>query len=215
VVRSIDTGEEIVLLRPEVPIHLYGPAGTVEVVALVDTGADNSIFPLSIARDLGIETTEGKGPAATAFGGQQIALSFADVVLELSQAGSRFVGRAVCTSPISRATRRRRSFLATRASWTTSPRPSTVRNVPSSWNRTIVFQLCEFRVAAAPASAEAAKPMCKKEWRRFDYGHAFSVLRKRFEELVGWYRRPQDPILNSDGAWQVVFARIFDEIYGP
>ncbi|MGO8750076.1 MAG: aspartyl protease family protein [Thermoguttaceae bacterium] len=87
VVRSIDTGEEIVLLRPEVPIHLYGPAGTVEVVALVDTGADNSIFPLSIARDLGIETTEGKGPAATAFGGQQIALSFADVVLELSQAG--------------------------------------------------------------------------------------------------------------------------------
>ena len=55
----------------------------------------------------------------------------------------------------------------------------------------------------------------KKEWRRFDYGHAFSVLRKRFEELVGWYRRPQDPILNSDGAWQVVFARIFDEIYGP
>ena len=57
--------------------------------------------------------------------------------------------------------------------------------------------------------------MCKRERRRFDYGHAFSLLRKRFEELVGWYRRPQDPILSSDGAWQVVFARIFDEIYGP
>ena len=85
IVPSIESGEEIVLLRPEVPIRIHGPAGRADVLALVDTGADNSILPLSVADDLGIETTQGKGPGATAFGGQQIALSFAEVVLELSQ----------------------------------------------------------------------------------------------------------------------------------
>jgi hypothetical protein len=82
---SIDTGDEIVLLRPEIPIRVYGPAGTADMLALVDTGADNSIFPLSVARDLGIETTPGKGPDAMAFGGQRISLSFAEVVLEVWQ----------------------------------------------------------------------------------------------------------------------------------
>jgi hypothetical protein len=57
--------------------------------------------------------------------------------------------------------------------------------------------------------------MCKKEERRFDYAHEFSLLRRRFEELVGWCRRPHDPLLSSDGAWDVVFSRILDIIYGP
>jgi hypothetical protein len=83
IARSIETSEEIVLLRPEVPIRVYGPAGAAELLALVDTGADNSILPLSIARDLQIETVSGKGPSATAYGGQQIALSFAEVTIEL------------------------------------------------------------------------------------------------------------------------------------
>jgi hypothetical protein len=68
---SIDTGDEIVLLRPEIPIRVYGPAGTADMLALVDTGADNSIFPLSVARDLGIETTPGKGPDAWLSGGSE------------------------------------------------------------------------------------------------------------------------------------------------
>jgi hypothetical protein len=40
---SIDTGDEIVVLRPEIPIRVYGPTGAADVFALVDTGADNSI----------------------------------------------------------------------------------------------------------------------------------------------------------------------------
>ena len=54
-------------------------------MALVDTGADNTVFPLSMARELGIVAHEGKGPGATAFGGQRIPLSYADVDLELFQ----------------------------------------------------------------------------------------------------------------------------------
>jgi hypothetical protein len=85
IVPSTETGDEIVLLRPEIPLRVYGPAGHVDVLALVDSGSDSSIFPLSVATNLGIATTVGKGPGATAFGGQRIALTFADVLLEISQ----------------------------------------------------------------------------------------------------------------------------------
>jgi hypothetical protein len=57
---------------------------------LVDTGADNTILPESIARLLGIPLQPCKGPSATAFGGQKIALSFADVELELTHPESSF-----------------------------------------------------------------------------------------------------------------------------
>jgi Aspartyl protease len=86
---SADTGEQIVVRRPEVFLRVYGPAGHTEVRALVDTGTDNSILPLSVATRVGVEVTPGHGPAASAFGGQQIALSFADVDFELAgDAGS-------------------------------------------------------------------------------------------------------------------------------
>jgi hypothetical protein len=94
VVPSIDTGDEIVLLRPEVPLRIYGPLGHVDVLALVDTGADNSILPLAIASDLAIKTMPGKGPGATAFGGQRIALSFAEVEIEPTEDGNAIRWRA-------------------------------------------------------------------------------------------------------------------------
>jgi hypothetical protein len=80
-----DTGEEIVIFRPEVPLRIFGPNGSAMYMALVDTGADNTIMPMTIARELGITTHRGKGPGAAAFGGQEISLSHADVELELTQ----------------------------------------------------------------------------------------------------------------------------------
>lgn len=82
-VPSIDSGDEIVLLRPEIPLRVHGPNGAASVYALVDSGADNCIFPLSMAELLGIAVTPGLGPAAMAFGGQRIGLSFADVEIEI------------------------------------------------------------------------------------------------------------------------------------
>ena len=78
-----DTGDAVVIFRPEVRIRVHGPSGSADFLALVDTGADNTILPEGIARDLGIPLRKCRGPAATAFGGQEIALSFADVELEL------------------------------------------------------------------------------------------------------------------------------------
>jgi hypothetical protein len=83
--RSPDTGEETIIFRPEVPLHIHGSGGSAIYLALVDTGADNSVFPLSIARELNIVTYDAKGPGATAFDGQHIPLSYGDVQLELSE----------------------------------------------------------------------------------------------------------------------------------
>jgi hypothetical protein len=78
-----DTGEPMVIFRPEIRIVVHGPCRSGEFIALVDTGADHIIMPDAIARDLGIPLKAGKGPPATAFGGQEMNLSFADVQLEI------------------------------------------------------------------------------------------------------------------------------------
>lgn len=82
-----DTGEEVVIFHPEVPLRIHGASGSAMYMALVDTGADNTILPLSIARGLSITTHKAKGPGATAFGGQQITLSYADVQLAIAEGG--------------------------------------------------------------------------------------------------------------------------------
>ena len=86
---AADTGEFMVIFRPEVQFLIHGPRGTREIRALVDTGADNTILPASAARALGIPLKRTTGPAAQAFGGQEIALSYADVKLELLHPDAR------------------------------------------------------------------------------------------------------------------------------
>jgi hypothetical protein len=78
-----DTGDPIVIFRPEIDLIVHGPNGSADFLALVDSGADNTIFPELVARTLGIQPIVAKGPAAKAFGGQEMALSYADVKLEL------------------------------------------------------------------------------------------------------------------------------------
>lgn len=84
-----DTGELVVIFRPEIRLTVHGPLGSGDFVALVDSGADNTILPVSIASALGIPLTSGKGPTAKAFGGQEIALSYADIELQLIHAQGR------------------------------------------------------------------------------------------------------------------------------
>lgn len=83
IVSASDTGEPVPMLRPEVQVRIYGPEGDADALALVDTGSDKSIFPLSFASDVGINTTPGEGLSALAFGGQNMPLEYADVELEL------------------------------------------------------------------------------------------------------------------------------------
>ena len=49
-----DSGDFLLLRRPEIPITIGGPEREAAYVGLVDTGSDNTIFPLSVADYLGI-----------------------------------------------------------------------------------------------------------------------------------------------------------------
>lgn len=48
-----DTGDAVVIFRPELRIRVHGPSGSADFLAPVDTGADNTILvrqPLFVAR---------------------------------------------------------------------------------------------------------------------------------------------------------------------
>ena len=86
---AADTGEPAVIFRPEIEITIHGPKGAREVLALVDTGSDDTVLSERVARDLGIPLARGTGPAARVFGGQEVSLFYADVELELVHADGR------------------------------------------------------------------------------------------------------------------------------
>jgi hypothetical protein len=52
-------------------------------LALVDTGADTTILPRSIADDLGIALSTGAVPHLTSFGGHQMEVSLGEVQLKI------------------------------------------------------------------------------------------------------------------------------------
>lgn len=86
-VRDAETGDPGLILRPEVSIRVIGPADERLLWALVDTGADNTILPMSVAEQCGIATVNGTGPMLEAYGGQKITTRFGNIAFEL-RAGS-------------------------------------------------------------------------------------------------------------------------------
>jgi hypothetical protein len=51
-VASIDTGDEIVVLRPEIPLRVYGPTGHVDVMGLVSATLGNVRWTAAILKGL-------------------------------------------------------------------------------------------------------------------------------------------------------------------
>ena len=82
-----DGADYLLILRPEVPVTIIGPAGSGTYLALVDTGSDNTILPKSIADDLGISLQPAGGPPASVFGGHRVELLTGTSVLRLEEAG--------------------------------------------------------------------------------------------------------------------------------
>jgi hypothetical protein len=77
------SGDFVVLRRPEITITLVGPSGSASFVGLVDTGADNTIFPASAAAYLGITLQDETESSATVFGGQRVRLLLGEATLRL------------------------------------------------------------------------------------------------------------------------------------
>ena len=78
-----DSGDFLLLLRPEIPIHVVGSSDSGTYFGLVDTGSDNTILPLRIARDLGIPVRPAEGPPANVFGGYQVQLQVGEATFEI------------------------------------------------------------------------------------------------------------------------------------
>lgn len=78
--------------RPLVPVTLAGPTGasTLFPRALLDSGADDTLFPLDVAVQLGVPLLPATGHAMR-WRGQQQPLRYGSVVLELADAAGSLV----------------------------------------------------------------------------------------------------------------------------
>jgi len=83
IVVAVQDGDFLVIERPEIPLKLIGPHDSSIVRGLVDTGADYTILPTSVADSLGIPLRLAHGMDAKGFGGQRVALLEGEIVMEL------------------------------------------------------------------------------------------------------------------------------------
>lgn len=81
---SPETGDPQIILRPEVLVKIVGPARSEAFLGLVDSGADNTVLPTSVADRLGISLRPAKGPSGTAFGGHELEFQVGQVEFEIS-----------------------------------------------------------------------------------------------------------------------------------
>ena len=84
-----EQGTPFLLMRPEIPVTVIGSRGSVTYSALVDTGADNVVFPRSVADELGIELHPSERCQATGFGGGTVSLLSGQATLEIGDAQDR------------------------------------------------------------------------------------------------------------------------------
>jgi hypothetical protein len=84
-----ETGEPMIVLRPEIDVRVFGPKGSGIFRALIDTGADNTVLPKSVADVCGIITDSGIGPSMETFGGHKLPTRFGNVTLEIAEGGEK------------------------------------------------------------------------------------------------------------------------------
>ena len=77
-------GTIVTTYRPMIPIRIVGPDAAALYLALVDTGADGTVLPRSVADDLGIVPDDQKADDVTAFGGTRLRTAPAKAQFELS-----------------------------------------------------------------------------------------------------------------------------------
>jgi hypothetical protein len=75
------------VFRPKIPLKIHGPRGDMVVaIALVDTGADETVLPASSARALGVKLGS-RTHFLRAADNKAIAVRYGDVSLTISQPG--------------------------------------------------------------------------------------------------------------------------------
>lgn len=82
-----ENGDAIVMLRPEIRVRVIGPAGSLLMWALVDTGADYTVLPMSVAEHCGIETSALPIPFLRTFSGDAMETRIGEATFLLRQDG--------------------------------------------------------------------------------------------------------------------------------
>src|ERR1041385_9023685 len=77
-------GTARVRYRPIVPVRVFGPLGSRLVDGCIDSGSDDTVFPLSLARRLGIDLTGAPRGSASPVGGAVVHYSYAVVRLRMT-----------------------------------------------------------------------------------------------------------------------------------
>jgi hypothetical protein len=88
---AISSGE---IARPEVPIRITGPDGAIEVLGLLDTGADHVFFSVLIADLLGIEIDDEPAESAEGAGGHELKIWPGEIEIEITGDGQTHRWRA-------------------------------------------------------------------------------------------------------------------------
>jgi hypothetical protein len=82
--------------RPVIPITVIGPQGQATTFVLVDSGADDVVFPMDLAPQIGVDLSAAvKRQAQGVSAPQPASLLFAPVLLELSDQNETYRWRAV------------------------------------------------------------------------------------------------------------------------
>ena len=79
--RTIPSGE---IYRPLIPIRIFGPNRSIQVLGLLDTGADHVFVSASLAEVLGIEASR-KTETACGAGGHEVAMWPGSVDIQIVQ----------------------------------------------------------------------------------------------------------------------------------
>lgn len=84
------TFPEGIVYRPEATIRVGGPRGNETIQALLDTGSDETVFPATLAKVLGVDLDYDATSQASAVGGHEVRLVPGTVTLELSHGGEKY-----------------------------------------------------------------------------------------------------------------------------
>ncbi len=74
----------MVRYRPIIPVRVFGPLGSRLLDGCVDCGSDDTICPLSLARNLGLDLTGAPQGEAYPVGGTTVPYLYAEVSLRVS-----------------------------------------------------------------------------------------------------------------------------------
>ena len=72
------------ILRPVITIRIFGTKSEAQWDALVDTGADETLLPISLAGLLGVQLDTQAAGSAVGITGEQLAIHYGDVRLQIT-----------------------------------------------------------------------------------------------------------------------------------